>query len=101
MKQQSGISLSKVDHERMARLYEEVNGRLTEMALIVSRTLGIKLDEHTPRFMPLQDLQKARLLGVKPGDHVQILASPDGTSSACYVYSLGICTPCGDPECRP
>jgi len=35
-----GIRLSPQDRVRMARLYEEVDGRLQEMAVIFARTVG-------------------------------------------------------------
>lgn len=45
--------LSRTDAERMARLSEEVRGRLEEMASIAARTLGVKLDKDAIRkFVP-------------------------------------------------
>jgi hypothetical protein len=41
------VELSTPDKERMACLYEEVQGRLREMSLIVARTLNQKTSERT------------------------------------------------------
>ena len=45
--------LSPADAERMARLTEEVQGRLEEMAHIAARTLGVRLSKDAVRkFVP-------------------------------------------------
>src|SRR6266566_6873657 len=41
------VELSERDKQRMACLYEEVQGRLKEMSLIVARTLNQKVSERT------------------------------------------------------
>jgi hypothetical protein len=81
------VELSAPDKERMACLYEEVQGRLREMSLIVARTLNQKISERTTVML--------RPLGVKPDmseengrpmarDHVEVHCPrlPRGTGSA-------------------
>ena len=55
MKEMNGTRarFSAADAERMARLSEEVRGRLEEMAHIAARTAGIRLDKNVVRkFVP-------------------------------------------------
>jgi len=94
------VELSAPDKERMACLYEEVQGRLREMSLIVARTLNQKISERTTVVL--------RPLGVKPDmseengrpmarDHVEVhcTQTPEGNwECGCYDYDAGTCGPC-------
>lgn len=80
------------DRQRMARLYEEVQGRLKEMSLIISRTLGMQLSDNT-RVM----LRPREGEADTPGDHVEVHCTqmPDGHfECGCYDYDAGTCGPC-------
>lgn len=73
------VELIAEDRQRMRRLSEEVRGRLEEMALITSRTLGISLTKDTVRkFVTVE--QAADEAHVT---HVEIVDYPDGTHG-CY-----------------
>ncbi|QEL16450.1 hypothetical protein [Limnoglobus roseus] len=76
------------DRARMARLYEEVKGRLEEMALIVSRTL------HLPDSGDALAVFHPR--PVKPGERmpVDIEIICHGNVCGCYDYRDGTCGPC-------
>ena len=72
------------DRERMQRLSEEVESRLKEMSMIMSRNLGIELSGDA----------KLKYERVHPS-HIEIICAPDGTCG-CYVEPPGICEfPCG------
>jgi hypothetical protein len=85
-------ALTPADRERMQRLSEEVRGRLQEMALITTRTLGIPLDRDTVvKFSPVETRADGDL-GVVT--NIEIVCGPDGCG--CYVEPPGICEfPCG------
>jgi len=84
------VELAHEDRQRMARLYEEVNGRLAEMGMIVSRTLGLSEPENrTLSFQPMtQDaaIARNRFQGTK------IVCTPVGCG--CYDYDGGECWAC-------
>ncbi|MEN3310263.1 MAG: hypothetical protein V7603_6465 [Micromonosporaceae bacterium] len=86
------IALTPDDRERMRRLSEEVRGRLQEMALITTRTLGIPLDKDTVvKFAPVTTESQAELGAVT---NIEIVCGPTGCG--CYVEPQGICEfPCG------
>ncbi len=88
---QQRAELRPEDRDRMQRLSEEVRGRLQEMALITTRTLGIALDSQTAvKFAP-QELDRG---ADETGMHIEIVCTPDGCG--CYVDPPGICEfPCG------
>ena len=67
------------DQERLQRLSEEVRGRIEEMALILARNAGIKLEATAVRkFVPQQAADDS------PVVEVEIFDLPDGTSG-CHV----------------
>jgi hypothetical protein len=79
------------DRERMQRLSEEVQGRLVEMALITTRTLGVEMETgpQSVRFVPVQ------LPSGEPGGlSVEILERADGPNCMCYIDPPGVCQPC-------
>jgi hypothetical protein len=60
------------DAQRMARLSEEVRGRLVEMSLIAARTLGLDTSGGTaPRFVP-RPRRQARDDDAASGDWMEI-----------------------------
>ena len=85
--------LSEDDRQRMARLYEEVQGRLKEMSLIISRTLGMQLSDSTRVMLRPREGEEADA----PGNHVEVHCTlmPDGHfECGCYDYDAGTCGPC-------
>lgn len=65
-------ALSDDDAQRMARLSEEVRGRLVEMSLIAARTLGLDTYGGTaPRFVPHQR-ERSAADDAGAGDWVEI-----------------------------
>jgi hypothetical protein len=89
--------LSVEDASRMARLYEEVTGRLEEMALIVARNLGLETrDQMQSMFVPAG--QPSHQHGTTPNVEdvvfrgVRIVCSPTGCG--CYDYDGGVCREC-------
>lgn len=105
-KRDNFVKLNEYDRERMARLYEEVKGRLLEMSLIMARNLNMSVSERTTVML--------RPIGIEPGvqaDSVQqargivevhCTQTPDGVwECGCYDYDEGTCGPCpwkSDPE---
>jgi hypothetical protein len=98
--QSNTVMLSSEDRDRMNRLYEEVHGRLHEMALITARVLGVpaediggvRLDsasqsapsssgELTPRARPI------RFEGIE-------FIYQDGQCVGIYDHDAGVCLPC-------
>jgi cyanophycinase-like exopeptidase len=78
------------DRERMQRLTEEVRGRLTEMALITTRTLGIGMDEDSVvKFAPVEAEN-----GTGKGIALQVLERSSGPNCVCYIDPPGVCQPC-------
>jgi len=86
----------------MARLYEEVQARLTEMSLIVSRNLGMEMSRDTRVMLRPVDLRGNVALAADAGT-----VSPDGAvdvhctqtsdghlECGCYDYQTGTCGPC-------
>jgi hypothetical protein len=79
------------DRERMQRLSEEVRGRLMEMALITTRTLGIELDrDAVVKFLPVQLSSDDS----RDGLALQILERASGPNCMCYIDPPGVCQPC-------
>lgn len=94
-----GTELRPEDRERMRRLSEEVRGRLTEMALITTRTLGVEMDaDATVKFLPVQ-LPSA---DASDGLALQILGREDveGPNCMCYLDPPGVCQPCQVDEIK-
>lgn len=92
--QKRDIPLSAEDRARMARLYEEVTGRVEEMALIVARTLGEDSQDHLEiafvrRFVALSAQQAAasRFKGVE-------VIHFAGCGWGCYNHDAGTCSAC-------
>jgi hypothetical protein len=87
----SGGVMSAEDQYRIARLYEEVQGRLEEMALIGARVMGIELPPGTVRkFQPVELANESYMVDVEiicPGFGLPLRAStarltaPGGGSS--------------------
>jgi len=86
------IELRPEDRERMQRLSEEVRGRLVEMALITTRTLGTELDsEATVKFLPVEfpsDKSGGLALQILGRENVE------GPNCMCYIDPPGVCEPC-------
>ncbi|SOB88673.1 hypothetical protein [Streptomyces sp. 1331.2] len=81
------VRLEPDDHARMQRLHEEVTGRLEEMSMIVSRTLGLDITSgKTLKWQPAGD---TRLRG---NVDIEIVCTPDGCG--CYDYRDGTCSEC-------
>ncbi len=93
------VPLAPDDRARMARLYEEIEGRLHEMALIAGRTLDMDLTEVESASLgrlaersfssvlpdPVEEKQK-------PFNPIRIVCTPTGCG--CYDYNIGVCQPC-------
>jgi hypothetical protein len=78
-----GVPLGEKDRRRMARLYEEVDSRIKEMALIIARTLGRDSSQVVATSAKLQlppQGKKAR---------GQVVASTSETGSALEQGQLG------------
>lgn len=90
------FALSGDDAVRMRRLYEEVSGKLEEMSLIFTRTVGVPLSSvAVRRFAPEEPSVEADW-----AVHVQIVcAGPDGPCG-CYVEIAGEAPYCEYP-CTP
>ena len=88
------VQLNPDDRQRMQRLSEEIRARLTEMALIFSRTTETDLgSDAVLKFIP------EKIAGTDPHaravKHIEIICAPDGTCG-CWVDPPGICEyPCG------
>jgi hypothetical protein len=91
------VVLKPEDRTRMFRLYEEVQGRLEEMALIATRVHGLRLDPAAVRrFAPHEH-------AVREDDapavvSVEIIDFPDGGNACMVVYSddhAEVEIPCG------
>lgn len=99
---QGFVELPDADKQRMARLYEEVQGRLREMSLIVARNLGMQISGRTKVMLHPVDLKAAPQ---SPSDepttssngHVEVHCtetSPGHFECGCYDYDAGTCGPC-------
>ncbi len=85
------VVLPDADRDRMARLYEEVQGRLKEMSLIVARNLRMTLTAQTKVM-----LRPVSAEADAPG-HVEVHCtetSPGHFECGCYDYDAGTCGPC-------
>ena len=95
------VELPEADKQRMARLYEEVQGRLREMSLIVARNLGMELSERTRVMLRPVDV-RAESSADEPTTasadrHVEVHCtetSPGHFECGCYDYDAGTCGPC-------
>jgi hypothetical protein len=97
-KREGGVPLSEEDRARMARLYEEVSGRLEEMALIVARTLGKTSEGYTEvAFKRRKRLSDTRGQGserrAQAEEQTEVIHF-DGCGWGCYDHGQGICYPC-------
>lgn len=91
------VNLTPQDRERMQRLSEEIQGRLEEMGLIMSRTLGVNFGRDALlKFAPSRaEGQAADASPQRSPIHIEIVCAPDGTCG-CYVDPPGFCEfPCG------
>jgi hypothetical protein len=103
-KTDSYVELSERDKQRMACLYEEVQGRLKEMSLIVARTLNQKVSERTHVMLRPITLKAKNSGSPHPGagavlreGHVEVHCtetSPHHFECGCYDYDAGTCGPC-------
>ena len=111
-----GVALSPDDRARMKRLYEEVTSRLTEMAQIVSRNLGLG-GELYPMFSPLpanhpapklksnkkgregeakkKKKKKPAVIITDLGNGIELACDRDNpTNCGCYFTEEEVCAPC-------
>jgi hypothetical protein len=89
--------LSLEDRARLELLYEEVSGRLQEMALIVGRTLGLKNSEkatYSFRHVSAKKERASQPSKEQPVDFegTEIICTPAGCG--CYDYDEGLCFVC-------
>jgi hypothetical protein len=92
----NSIELSESDKQRMACLYEEVQGRLKEMSLIVARTLNMEVSERSVSMMRPIGIDGKASEKFREG-HVEVHCTqyPDGHyECGCYDYDTGTCGPC-------
>ena len=96
------VELPDADKQRMARLYEEVQGRLREMSLIVARNLGMEISERTKVMLRPVDIRADPASTsdeptTSSDDHVEVHCtetSPGHFECGCYDYDAGTCGPC-------
>jgi hypothetical protein len=94
------VELSERDKQRMACLYEEVQGRLKEMSLIVARNLHMEVSERTALLLRPVDVKAntARPSSDRPTSRkveVHCTQTADGHwECGCYDYDAGTCGPC-------
>lgn len=94
------VQLPDADKQRMARLYEEVQGRLREMSLIVARNLGMEISERTKVMLRPVDIQAASTHDeptTSSNGQVEVHCtetSPHHFECGCYDYQAGTCGPC-------
>jgi hypothetical protein len=89
-------ALSPEDLQRMRRLSEEIQGRLTEMVLILSRTLDVQFgDAPTLHYRP----EPEKVDEWPGGQHINLVCTPDGSVCGCYVDPPGICVMGGGVGC--
>jgi hypothetical protein len=96
------VELPDIDKQRMTRLYEEVQARLMEMALIVSRNLGTEVSAHTKLMLRPVDVQADHILArneatASSNGVVEVHCtetSPGHFECGCYDYKAGTCGPC-------
>jgi hypothetical protein len=98
------VELSERDKQRMACLYEEVQGRLKEMSLIVARTLNQKVSERTHVMLRPIALKAKNTASPYPGAgevlregqvEVHCTETSEGHfECGCYDYDAGTCGPC-------
>ena len=92
----SGIRLSKNDEQEASRLYKEAHTALEALAVIVARTLGVKLDgNHKVMFAPSDHASTpsgARENKVLTFKGIEIFCSSSGCG--CYDYDSQECFPC-------
>jgi hypothetical protein len=96
------VELPDGDKQRMARLYEEVQGRLKEMSLIVARNLGMEISDRTRVMMRPVDVRAESSASDEPttasaDGHVEVHCtetSPGHWECGCYDYDAGTCGPC-------
>ncbi len=94
----NAIHLSEEDRYRMAKLYEEISGRLEEMALITARNLNLEtLDQIEPTFRRLDSIShenQETVVAAKKrlAKGVTIVCTPRGCG--CYDNDNGICWAC-------
>jgi len=91
------VELSEEDAIRMATLYEEVVPRLTEMAYIVARNLGLDPQSHAPVFERRGKERSMQNMAIEPDAHVRILSNAEGDSTGCYDYKKRAVVLCGRP----
>ncbi|MEP7021641.1 MAG: hypothetical protein ABI808_13395 [Pseudonocardiales bacterium] len=84
------VTLSDEDRGRMQRLSEEVQGRLREMGLIMTRSLELgDRSDAVLKFLPME-----RAADQGGGTTIEIVCTPEGCG--CYVDPPGLCEfPCG------
>jgi hypothetical protein len=91
------VQLSEDDRARMARLYEETTVRLTEMAMIVARNLGLDPDKHAPVFERARDADRAMThMSIDPGVPVRLVSNSNRTSNGCYLYRESVAVACDE-----
>lgn len=88
------FDLNEVDSHRMIRLTEEIQARLEEMALIASRTIGIRFAPDTPRQFTPKPIRRESD-GVETGIYINIVPGGSGVDheDVCFVYCQGRGTP--------
>jgi hypothetical protein len=69
------------DQYRINRLYEEIRGRLEELAMITSRASGIRLTDDTRRTFNPQPLSSDRYVV-----DVEIICPPPGLGDCACIY---------------
>jgi hypothetical protein len=98
------VELLERDKQRMACLYEEVQGRLKEMSLIVARTLNQKVSERTHVMLHPITLKAKNSASPYPRagavlreGHVEVHCTETSEGHfecGCYDYDAGTCGPC-------
>jgi hypothetical protein len=96
---ETSVPLNPEDRARMARLYEEIEGRLHEMALIAARTLALDTSAIESRSLGRVLGRAAQQGPASTSDRplefqgLEIVCTPDGVCG-CYDHDAGTCSPC-------
>lgn len=89
------------DHNRVSRLREEIISRVTEISLIMARTLNVKPPEDIREFV-ITDGPEGEVLEmsvIKTSETTQAGATVEIITWGCTCHTNKVC--CSDPDCPP
>ncbi len=97
LKRENFVTFNEHDRVRMARLYEEVKGRLMEMSLIMARNLNMSVSERTTLMLRPRGLEADAQPDTRESGIVEVHCTQTADGSwecGCYDYDAGTCGPC-------